>query len=203
MKMGSDAWRVCSLLSYLPGRAKSVSLSQHGCTGLPTHCVLNWDAGIIFFFFFKVKSTMGSWMLNFRGWNDEMQFPAGNYFLNSSVGWIFTLGWFCLLRHIELAALLRACPEKTYKETASPPNFWLPHPHTPSRCLSGPSARVRGSAVWAKNSSSGGHGLVSIPAQPFTSWVFLLLLGHVSCVQLCETPETAAHQAPPSLGFSR
>ena len=146
---------------------------------------------------------MGSWMLNFRGWNDEMQFPAGNYFLNSSVGWIFTLGWFCLLRHIELAALLRACPEKTYKETASPPNFWLPHPHNPSRCLSGPSARVLGSAVWAKNSSSGGHGLVSIPAQPFTSWVFLLLLGHVSCVQLCETPETAAHQAPPSLGFSR
>ena len=24
-----------------------------------------------------------------------------------------------------------------------------------------------------------------------------------SCVQLCATPETAAHQAPPSLGFSR
>ena len=26
---------------------------------------------------------------------------------------------------------------------------------------------------------------------------------HFSCVQLCATPETAAHQAPPSLGFSR
>ena len=25
----------------------------------------------------------------------------------------------------------------------------------------------------------------------------------LSCVQLCATPETAAHQAPPSLGFSR
>ena len=31
----------------------------------------------------------------------------------------------------------------------------------------------------------------------------LLLLSHFSCVQLSATPETAAHQAPPSLGFSR
>jgi len=31
----------------------------------------------------------------------------------------------------------------------------------------------------------------------------LLLLSHFSRVQLCATPETAAHQAPPSLGFSR
>ena len=31
----------------------------------------------------------------------------------------------------------------------------------------------------------------------------LLLLSCFSCVQLCATPETAAHQAPPSLGLSR
>ena len=31
----------------------------------------------------------------------------------------------------------------------------------------------------------------------------LLLLSHFSRVQLCATPLTAAHQAPPSLGFSR
>ena len=31
----------------------------------------------------------------------------------------------------------------------------------------------------------------------------MLLLSRFSCVQLCVTPETAAHQAPPSLGFSR
>ena len=31
----------------------------------------------------------------------------------------------------------------------------------------------------------------------------LLLLSHFSCVRLSVTPETAAHQAPPSLGFSR
>ena len=31
----------------------------------------------------------------------------------------------------------------------------------------------------------------------------LLLLSRLSCVRLCATPQTAAHQAPPSLGFSR
>ena len=37
----------------------------------------------------------------------------------------------------------------------------------------------------------------------FHPLLLLLLLSHFSCVQLCATPETAAHQAPPSLGFSR
>ena len=31
----------------------------------------------------------------------------------------------------------------------------------------------------------------------------LLLLSRFSCLRLCATPQTAAHQAPPSLGFSR
>ena len=31
----------------------------------------------------------------------------------------------------------------------------------------------------------------------------MLLLSHFSRVRLCATPQTAAHQAPPSLGFSR
>ena len=31
----------------------------------------------------------------------------------------------------------------------------------------------------------------------------MLLLSHFSHAQLCATPETAAHQAPLSLGFSR
>ena len=35
------------------------------------------------------------------------------------------------------------------------------------------------------------------------SLLLLLLLSHFSCVRLCATPQTAAHQAPPSLGFSR
>ena len=33
--------------------------------------------------------------------------------------------------------------------------------------------------------------------------ILLLLLSHFSRVRLCATPETAAHQAPLSLGFSR
>ena len=33
--------------------------------------------------------------------------------------------------------------------------------------------------------------------------VLLLLLSRFSRVRLCVTPETAAHQAPPSLGFPR
>ena len=33
--------------------------------------------------------------------------------------------------------------------------------------------------------------------------LLLLLLSHVSRVRLCATPEMAAHQCPPSLGFSR
>ena len=33
--------------------------------------------------------------------------------------------------------------------------------------------------------------------------LLLLLLSCFSCVRLCVTPQTAAHQAPPSLGFSR
>ena len=37
----------------------------------------------------------------------------------------------------------------------------------------------------------------------FSAVSTLLLLSRLSCVWLCATPETAAHQAPPSLGFSR
>ena len=33
--------------------------------------------------------------------------------------------------------------------------------------------------------------------------LLLLLLSHFSRVRLCVTPQVAAHQAPPSLGFSR
>ena len=33
--------------------------------------------------------------------------------------------------------------------------------------------------------------------------VLLLLLSRFSRVRLCATPETAANQAPPTLGFSR
>ena len=38
---------------------------------------------------------------------------------------------------------------------------------------------------------------------PWLLLLLLLLLSHLSYVRLCATPDTAAHQAPPSLGFSR
>ena len=37
----------------------------------------------------------------------------------------------------------------------------------------------------------------------FTQLKLMLLLSRFSRVRLCATPETAAHQAPPTLGFSR
>ena len=39
--------------------------------------------------------------------------------------------------------------------------------------------------------------------KPKTSMLLLLLLSRFSCVRLCTTPQMAAHQAPPSLGFSK
>ena len=33
--------------------------------------------------------------------------------------------------------------------------------------------------------------------------LLLMLLSRFSCVRLCATPETAAYQAPPPMGFSR
>ena len=50
--------------------------------------------------------------------------------------------------------------------------------------------------------------ILTIPWSPPTSSInlsvlLLLLLHRFSRVQLCVTPETAAHQAPLSLGFSR
>ena len=42
-----------------------------------------------------------------------------------------------------------------------------------------------------------------LPKNGHVGTVLLLLLSRFSRVRLCETPQTAAHQAPPSLGFSR
>ena len=41
------------------------------------------------------------------------------------------------------------------------------------------------------------------PGEVIPEWLLLLLLSHFSRVRLCVTPETAARQAPPYLGFSR
>ena len=51
----------------------------------------------------------------------------------------------------------------------------------------------------------GCHGVATLLASDaaVAKSLLLLLLSHFSRVQLCATPETAAHQAPRSLGFSR
>ena len=43
---------------------------------------------------------------------------------------------------------------------------------------------------------------LSYQGSPGNAMLLLLLLSRFSCVWLCATPQTAAHQAPPSLGFS-
>ena len=42
-----------------------------------------------------------------------------------------------------------------------------------------------------------------LPGRKVITNLLLLLLSRFKRVRLCETPETAAHQAPPSLGFSK
>ena len=49
----------------------------------------------------------------------------------------------------------------------------------------------------------GCHHLLRVKGLCLLKGLLLLLLSQFSCVQLCATPETAAHQDPPSLGFSR
>ena len=63
----------------------------------------------------------------------------------------------------------------------SPQSVKVPsHPHTPKE-----------------------HRYSPLSCDSLKALLLLLLLNHFSRVQLCTTPETAAHQAPPSLGFSR
>ena len=45
--------------------------------------------------------------------------------------------------------------------------------------------------------------LFNSPSLWYLFCLLLLLLSRFSCVRLCATPKMAAHQAPPSLGFSR
>ena len=47
------------------------------------------------------------------------------------------------------------------------------------------------------------HCVFSLRKYSFSPTLLLLLLSRFSRVRLCATPQTAAHQAPPSLGFSR
>ena len=58
---------------------------------------------------------------------------------------------------------------------------------------------------WLKNWSLNKWGRKPVDTNSSGKWngCMLLLLSRFSRVRLCATPETPAHQAPPSLGFSR
>ena len=74
-----------------------------------------------------------------------------------------------------------------------------------SNVYAGQEATVRtghGTIDWFKIWKGVNQGCISSPCL-FNLYKELLLLSHFSCVRLCATPQTAAHQAPPSLGFSR
>ena len=58
-----------------------------------------------------------------------------------------------------------------------------------------------GERVWRKGNPP--MLLVGVPISTENSMLLLLLLlSRFSCVRLCATPQMAAYQAPPSLGFS-
>ena len=61
---------------------------------------------------------------------------------------------------------------------------------------------LRSSRVCYKQKSHQACSVLSINCV-IQMYTLLLLLSHFSRVRLSETPEMAAHQAPPSLGFSR
>ena len=116
-------------------------------------------------------------------------------------------------------------PLLTLPLATSPPCAPLPHCNTRLGLLAGTSWTVRkdgldqsrkavgscGQALPPSHSSASARDTAllaciiwgdvqsKLPALPGNS----LLLNHVSHVQLCATPWTAAHQAPPSMGFSR
>ena len=59
---------------------------------------------------------------------------------------------------------------------------------------------------WSKNSVvlfPNGEGRGIFPFKIYWGWRLLLLLSRFSRVRLCVTPQTAAYQVPPSMGFSR
>ena len=55
------------------------------------------------------------------------------------------------------------------------------------------------------NTEAGSLSLLQgiFPTQESNQGIYTLLLSRFSRVRLCATPQMTAHQAPPSLGFSR
>ena len=78
--------------------------------------------------------------------------------------------------------------------------FWISDLGHPTSSSPSPPGSVMDNSLYVLSKLN-----TSYPSSPLDSplLLLLLLLSRFSRVQLCATPETAAHQAPPSLGFSR
>ena len=70
-------------------------------------------------------------------------------------------------------------------------------------CLGNPVDRGAWWAIQSIGSQRIRHDWATFTFTLYISMLLLLLLSRFSRVRLCATPETAAHQAPQSLGFSR
>ena len=97
--------------------------------------------------------------------------------------------WICSTQHPFLCNFLQINVQKFYK--------WLRHSKQTARETE--SQDPVNTPTWGKRwSKSFIFTYAKLPVM-----MLLLLLSHFSRVQLCATPETAAHQASQSLGFSR
>ena len=77
-----------------------------------------------------------------------------------------------------------------------------PHPYLPRPLPAGPHSQSFRSCSLSRVCELASEWRFS-KLQCSSCLVLLLLLHHFSLVRLCVTPEMAAHQTPPSLGFSR
>jgi len=76
--------------------------------------------------------------------------------------------------------------------------YWSGLPYIPPGALPNPGIEPASPAL------AGRFFTTASPGKPmYCMLLLLLLLSRFSRVRLCATPEMAAHQAPPSLGFSR
>ena len=103
----------------------------------------------------------------------------------------------------QTSAILLTLHKHRLENPPSPTHTPPPHNpfHTPSSTLHPISSQTRqasasGQFLCTVNETSSGKLQVAL-------LLLLLLLSRFSHVPLCATPETAAHEAPPSLGFSR
>ena len=109
---------------------------------------------------------------------------------------VYLLCYMYMFKHSQVALVVKNPPANPgdIRDSGSIPwrRQWQPTPV----CLPGKSHGQRslvGHSPWGRTESNTTERLT----------LLLLLLGRLSHVRLCATPSTAAHQASPSLGFSR